>query len=94
MIIAAHRASQMFKRERSQMKAVRFLHELLTFVFSSAGAYALKQTGWILLLTLVIVSAGHDLHSSLSFTAKQRSELPQEVPNKDKGNGNPPEVLM
>ena len=37
-----------------------------------------------MLLTLVIVSAGHDLHSSLSFTAKQRSALPQEAPNKDR----------
>lgn len=27
---------------------------------------------------------GHDLRSSLSFTAKQRSALPQEVPNKDR----------
>lgn len=27
---------------------------------------------------------GHDLRSSLSFTAKRRSALPQEVPNKDR----------
>lgn len=31
------------------------------------------------------MSPGHDLRSSsLSFTAKQRSALPQEVPNKDR----------
>lgn len=34
-----------------------------------------------LLSALVIVIAGHDLHSA-SFTAKQRSALPQDVPNK------------
>ena len=36
------------------------------------------------LLTWVIVSAGHDLRSGLSFSAKQRSALPQEAPNKDR----------
>lgn len=52
---------------------------------------AFKHRTVILSLTLVIVSAGHDLHSILSFAAKQRSALPKEAPNKDRGNGNPPE---
>lgn len=52
---------------------------------------AFKHRTVILSLTLVIVSVGHDLHSILSFAAKQRSALPKEAPNKDRGNGNPPE---